>query len=171
MKIVAAVIVVLALASSVALADAAPSTRYFGPGPGYPDLGDKYFYRYYPPSDWGQYGYGTGHMGVGYGPYIYGKYRLDRSAAELRALAPYPVQPKMKRIGYDQVRVYMPENPRVVSMTVNVVADAAVIETGTVSAPPYEIIAHVPAGADVIQVQVNLVDGISAVGYPLIPGY
>jgi hypothetical protein len=59
--------------SAVSIAGSGEPKHYFGPGPGYPDLGDKYFYNHHPPEEWGTYGYGTGHMSLGYGPYVYGK--------------------------------------------------------------------------------------------------
>jgi len=147
--------------------------RYFGPGPGYPDYGSaKYFYNYYPAENWEVYGYGTGHMGMGYGPYIYGGRRTQPTLVDRPDLSMPVLKPKLKWIGGNEVKVTAPKRPESVrQLTVDVLAfNGAVLETGTVATPPFEIIARLPEGATSIRVYMDLTDqGFSAVVYPIVP--
>jgi hypothetical protein len=81
------------------------------------------------------------------------------------------IKPKLKWIGGNQVRVYVPHSPsQVRQMKVDVLAfNGEVIQTATVTNPPYEIIAILPEGATTIRVNVGLCDGFSASAYPIIP--
>lgn len=166
---------VLALAVLVTLpawAGYVEQPRYFGPGTGYPDFGSaSFFYRYYPPNRWGTYGYGTGHAGQGYGPYVYGGRIYEPSLEQRPDLSMPMIKPRLKWIGGNQVRVYAPGSPgRVRQMKVDVLAfNGEVIQTATVASPPYEIIAILPEGATTIRVNLGLCDGFSASAYPIIP--
>lgn len=172
----AAAILTLALVVLFAipvLAGNAETPRYFGPGPGYPDYGSaRYFYNYYPSESWEVYGYGTGHMGMGYGPYIYGGQRTQQTLVDRPDLSMPMVKPRVKWIGGNEVKIAAPSRPgTVVQLTVDVLAfNGDVLETGTVIGPPYEIIARVPEGATSIRVHIALSDqGFSAVVYPIVP--
>ncbi|MEN6520975.1 MAG: hypothetical protein ABFD46_07480 [Armatimonadota bacterium] len=166
-------LVLAVLLTLPALAGNADLPRYFGPGPGYPDYGSaRYFYNYYPSQSWEVYGYGTGHMGMGYGPYIYGGQRGQQTLLDRPDLAMPMVKPRVKWIGGNEVKVAAPSRPgTVVQLTVDVLAfNGDVLETGTVTSPPYEIIARVPEGATSIRVHISLADqGFSAVVYPIVP--
>ncbi len=167
----AGILIVVALAiltSTLAWADADTPTRYFGPGPGYPDNpGSKYFYRYYPPDQWQKYGYGTGHMGVGYGPYIYGGQRPSPGARDAAIYGPSLIIPKFKMVGNSQVMISAP-GVGVTGLTVNVLSfGGAVLQTGYVNASPFEIVANIPDGATVLQIRVDTVSGFRAMGYSL----
>lgn len=160
------------LVSAVAWANRDEPRRYFGPGVGYPDLGSKYFYRYYPPDQWGKYGYGTGHMGLGYGPYIYGGKRVPPAVRDRAEFGFRSVTASFKRVGANQVRVSAPNAGYVTGLTVNVLSYSGdVLETGRVTVPPFDIIAHLPDGANSVQVRIDLVNGYSAAGYSLVPDY
>jgi len=149
----------LALVAPVLAGDVEPQ-RYFGPGPGYPDLSAKYFYNYYPPEKWGKYGYGTGHLGMGYGPYMYGGRRVPSLAEDRPDFGVPALRPALKWIGGNEVRVSAPSGVR--QLTVDVLSfNGAVLQTGTVTSAPYEIIAVLPEGATTIRVRMDLPDGYS----------
>jgi len=166
-----AIALVLALALVVpVLAGQVEPRRYFGPGVGYPDYGSsKYFYNYYPPEKWGTYGYGTGHMGMGYGPYIYGGRKLPPSAEDQANYGLATIRPKLKWIGGNQVLVSAPAGVK--QITVDVLSfSGAVLETGTVVSPPFQIIARLPEGATSIRVRLDLPDsGFSAMAFSIQP--
>ncbi|MBI2842901.1 MAG: hypothetical protein HYX78_05830 [Armatimonadetes bacterium] len=146
--------------------------RYFGPGVGYKDFGSsKYFRTYYPPEKWEKYGYGTGHMGMGYGPYIYSGPRTERPVFDRPDFATPLVKPRLKWIGGNQVRVITPSSAgNIQQLQVDVLAfNGAVLHTGTAVRAPYEIVALLPEGAASIRVRINLVDGFSAVVFPIVP--
>jgi hypothetical protein len=157
----------LLLACGLLWAEGDTPHNYFGPGPGYPDLGSKYFYRYYPPDQWQTYGYGTGHMGVGYGPYMYAGERPSPAERDALAYGPPLVRPQFKRVGNGQVSISVP-GEGITRLTVNVLsASGAVLETGCVNTAPFEIVANLPDGTNSVQVRVDTVDGFRAIGYPL----
>lgn len=171
---------VLVFAGISALAGSVDPPHYFGPGPGYPDYGqnnvfgsggDKYFYSYYPPEQWGRYGYGTGDAGLGYGPYIYGGRTVPQLAQDRPNFGLPVMNPKLKWIGGNQVRITVPPGPGVVTqLRVEVLAwNGGVIESGIIDCPPYEIIARLPEGATNIRVTMGLADGYSTTVVPLIP--
>ena len=172
---IAGVLFVLLLAIMIAMPTRAGNVeppRYFGPGPGYPDYGSAtYFYKQYPPEKWNVYGYGTGHAGMGYGPYIYGGRRTEPTLEERPDLAMPMVKPKVKWIGGNEVRVAIPASPSsITQLKVDVLAfNGAVLESGTVVSAPYEIIAHLPEGATSIRVYTCLADGFSSVVFPVVP--
>lgn len=164
-------LIMLLLVTSAVLAEGGGQQRYFGAGPGYPDYSDKYYYRFYPPDQWGVYGYGTGHMGLGYGPYMYGKYRTIPAERDDYAMSYPPVYPTFKHAGNGSMLVSVPCAPNVRAITVNVLSfRGAILQTGTCTSPPFQIIAHIPEAAASIQVRIDLVDGFTAKGYSLVPG-
>ena len=147
--------------------------KYFGPGVGYPaDVGGDYFYRYMPPREWGTYGYGTGHLGEGYGPLIFPR-REGPSPPGMFDPLPGPLQdappPKVK-VGRGQIRVAMPGNiPGVKSVTVTIVAyNNADLATETRSCPPYVFTFPVMDGVKNVRVRIDYANcGLSATSYPL----
>ncbi len=166
------VLAILIIASLPSWAGNAPPERYFGIGSGYPDYGSaSYFLRTYPEDKWSVYGYGTGFMGMGYGPYIYGGRNTERTLQEEPGLAYRPVTPKLKWIGGNQVQVNVPAPAGAIKqIQVDVLAfNGAVLETGTVVNPPFVIIAQLPEGAASIRVYTSTMDGFSSVVYPIVP--
>jgi hypothetical protein len=153
--------------------------RYFGRGPGYldpardfmsyGDPGAKYFRSSYPESRWGKYGYGTGHLGQGYGPYIFGGRSTSKLVEDRPDHGMPMLRPSLNWIGGNEVRVTAPWSPsQVKTLHVEVVNFVgAVLETGTVSDPPYEIIARLPEGATQIRVSTELSDGLSAASFSI----
>ena len=147
--------------------------KYFGPGVGYPaDVGGDYFYRYMPPREWGRWGYGTGHLGEGYGPLIFPR-RDGPSPLGMFDPLPGPLQdappPKVK-VGGGQIRVAMPGNiPGVKSVTVTIVAfNNADLATMTCSNPPYVFTFPVMDGVKNVRVRIDYANcGLSATSYPL----
>ena len=147
--------------------------KYFGPGVGYPgDIGGDYFYRYLPPNQWGRWGYGTGHLGDGYGPLIFPP-RDGPSPPGMFDPLPGPLQdsppPKVK-VGHGQIRVSMPGNiPGIKSVTVTIVAfNNADLATETRCAPPYAFTFPVMDGVKNVRVRIDYANcGLSATSYPL----
>ncbi|HOM71019.1 MAG TPA: hypothetical protein PLU88_09345 [Armatimonadota bacterium] len=172
---VVGVVFALALVVAVALpvmAGGGEPPRYFGYTSGYPDFGSaEYFREYYPADKWEVYGYGTGHLGMGYGPYIYGGYERNWSAEERPELSMPMLKPKVKWIGGNEVKVTAPKRPDAIEqVTVDILAfNGAVIATGTVTTPPFQIIAQLPEGATSIRVYMDLRDGFSSVVFPIQP--
>lgn len=163
---------VLAIAIPAWSGDVEPP-HYFGSGTGYKDFGSsKYFYSQYPPEKWDAYGYGTGHMGMGYGPYIYGGRGIDRTALERSDYGIPTIVPKLKWMGGTQVRVRIPVDPlAVVKMRVDVLAfNGAVLETAADAVAPFEIVTDLPQGSATVRVHVDLADsGFSATAFPIVP--
>lgn len=178
---IASILAVLLLAASLPVfAGSVEPTHYFGVGPGVPDFGQnnfwdqgssKYFYNYYPPSRWEQYGYGTGDAGMGYGPYIYGGRQVPQLAQDMPDFGLHVMKPNLKWIGGNQVRVTVPAGPGAVTqLRVDVLAwNGAVLQSATVTCPPYEVIAILPEGATNIRVSMGMSDGFNSTVIPLIP--
>ena len=99
--------------------------KYFGPGVGYQsDSGDQ-FRRYFPAEDWGKLGYGTGHLGEGYGPYIYGRRKGPSPPGLFDPLEPAykEAPPPSIKVSNGRIRVGMrPDIPGIVCVTVTIVA-------------------------------------------------
>lgn len=147
--------------------------HYFGPNVGYKDFGSsKYFYKQYPVEKWDIYGYGTGHMGMGYGPYVYGGRKSAPTVLELPDYGMPTIKPNLKWIGGNQVRVTTRPGPAAITgLTVDVLAyNGSVLETATAVAAPFEIIANLPDGAASIRVYMDLANnGFSATVFPIVP--
>lgn len=154
------------------LSDGAGLNRYYGPGVGYPAQTGDYFNRYVPPKEWGQYGYGTGHLGEGYGPYIYGGRNgvsppglFDPLPGAYRDSPP----PKVK-VGRGQVRVSLPSDlPGVTCVTVTMVAfNNAELATQSIARPPFDFVFPVMDGLKNVRVRIDYINnGLSATSYPL----
>jgi hypothetical protein len=146
--------------------------RYFGPGVGYPAQTGDYFRRYVPPGQWGQYGFGTGHLGEGYGPYIYGR-REGPSPPGL--FDPLPgayrdAPPPRIKVKNGKVAVSLPSNlPGVRCVTVTMVAfNNADLATQTISHPPFNFVFPVLDGVKNVRVRIDYEgNGLSATSYPL----
>jgi hypothetical protein len=151
----------------------APLEKYFGPGVGYPtDAGGDYFRRYYPPEDWGKYGYGTGHLGEGYGPLIYPR-RAGSSPPGMFDPLPAPYQnappPKIK-VGGGRIRVLLPKNiPGITCVTVTMVAfNNAELATQSIQQPPFAFDFPVLDGVKNVRVRIDYANrGLSATTYSL----
>lgn len=147
--------------------------KRFGPGVGYPSqIGGDYFYRYLNPRDWGPLGYGTGHLGDGYGPMIFPR-REGPSPPGMFDPLPGPLQdappPKIK-IARGTIRVAMPGNiPGIKSVTVTMVAfNNADLAEQTLCAPPYVFTFPVMDGVKNVRVRIDYEGcGLAATSYPL----
>lgn len=165
-------LLLVTVAALPVLASDLEQKHYFGPNVGYPDAPNaKYFYSYYPPDKWDKYGYGTGDMGQGYGPYVYGGKKSAPTMLERNDFGMPLLRPKLKFLGGNSVLVTPPARPDLVQgMIVDVVAfNGAVLETGTVTGNQ-EIIANLPEGSASIRVYVELANnGFSAQVFPIVP--
>lgn len=145
---------------------------YFGPGVGYPANTGDYFRRYVPSGDWGIYGYGTGHLGEGWGPYIYGN-RHGTSPPGL--FDPLPgayrdAPPPAIKIKHGHVYVTVPESiPGIRCVTVTMVAfNNADLACQTISTPPYQFDFPILDGLKNVRVRIDYCDsGLSATSYPI----
>ncbi len=157
--------------------------KRFGPGVGYPTgtnedsvgftTGDgDYFRRYIPQSQWGTYGFGTGHMGEGYGPYIFGR-RSGGSPPGMFDPLPGTYQdapPPSIKVGRGQIVVKLPNNlPGVRRVTVTVLAfNNAELESQCLEAPPFNFVLPVVDGVKSVRVRIDYVNnGLSATSYAL----
>lgn len=157
--------------------------KYFGPGVGYPSgsggsLNDPYgvsgdYMRKYVPADqWGQMGYGTGHLGEGWGPYIFSN-REGSSPPGL--FDPLPgayrdAPPPAIKIKRGRILVGLPRDiPGIKCVTVTILAfNGAELATQTVSTPPYQFDLPVLDGVKNVRVRIDYCDeGLSATSYPL----
>lgn len=158
--------------------------KRFGPGVGYPtgnpnsnsagfSTGDgDYFRRYIPQSQWGVGGYGTGHLGEGYGPYIFGN---EEGASPPGLFDPLPgtymdAPPPSIKIGRGQIFVNLPPNlPGVRRVTVTMVAfNNAELATQCIEHPPYNFQFPILDGVKNVRVRIDYVDnGLSATSYAL----
>jgi hypothetical protein len=166
-----------ALIASPALGDDIVPRRYFGPGPGYPDYAssqyffgfgsEKYFLRQYPEEQWGIYGYGTGHMGMGYGPYIYGGRNERRTWEDRPDLAMPVIRPKLRWLGGNAVSVKVPSC--VLSTTIEVIAfNGAVLTSEIITTRGTTI--YLPEGATSVRLCMCLpCNGFSAQSFSIIP--
>lgn len=146
--------------------------RYFGPGVGYPSESGSYFRRYIPPESWGRYGYGTGHLGEGYGPYIFG----PKEGASPPGLFDIPppayagAPPPAVKVKHGFVFVTVPNwVPGIRSVTVTLLAyNGAELATQCISAPPYQFKFPVEDGVTNVRVRIDYPNnGLSATSYPL----
>lgn len=146
--------------------------KNFGPGVGYPAETGDYFRRYIPSGEWGKYGYGTGHLGEGYGPYIYSR----RSGSSPPGLFdPLPgayrdAPPPSIKVGRGTINVAIPSNiPGIQCVTVTMVAfNNADLAVQTISTPPYQFTFPVMDGVKNVRVRIDYVNnGLSATSYPL----
>ncbi len=146
--------------------------HYFGPGVGYQnDSGDQ-FRRYFPREDWGKYGYGTGHMGMGYGPYIYSPREGGPPAGLFDPLEPAykDAPPPSIKVRDGNIRVAFPSNiPGIACVTVTVVAfNNAELLTQSMQGPPYVFNFPVVDGVKSVRVRIDYRDsGMSATSYRL----
>lgn len=155
--------------------------NYFGPGVGYSTpsgaFGDywnagDYFRRYVPREQWGIFGNGTGHLGQGYGPYIFSP-RDGPPPPGLNDPLPGtfagPPVPKFKA-SRGQLYVTLPgnlEGVRQVSATI-VAFNGAELCTVCVQQPPWTLHLPILDGSKTVRVRVDYADnGLSATSYPL----
>jgi len=146
--------------------------NYFGPGVGYQTNNGDYFRRYIPAHQWGQYGNGTGHLGDGYGPYVFGRRdgpsppgMFDPLPGAYRDAPP----PKIK-VGHGQIRVSLPSDiPGITCVTVTLVAfNNADLDVKSIKCPPFAFVFPVPDGVKSVRVRIDYVNnGLSATSYPL----
>ena len=146
--------------------------KNFGPGVGYPAETGDYMRRYVPSGEWGTYGYGTGHMGEGYGPYIYSR----RSGGSPPGLFdPLPgayrdAPPPTIKIKRGTINVALPSNiPGIQCVTVTMVAfNNAELAVQSISEPPYQFAFPVMDGVKNVRVRIDYINnGLSATSYPL----
>lgn len=146
--------------------------KFWGPGVGYPtDAGGDFFRRYYEPKDWGRFGYGTGHLGEGYGPLIYGRRSGETPPGMFDPLpAPYRDSPPPRiKISSGRIRVSLPDLPGVRCVTVTVVAyNNADLAIQTLQCPPFAFDLPVLDGVKNVRVRIDYANkGLSATSYPL----
>ncbi|MHB9037561.1 MAG: hypothetical protein ACYC64_12915 [Armatimonadota bacterium] len=148
-------------------------TQHFGSGVGYPtQLGADYFHRYIPSGQWGKYGYGTGHLGQGYGPYVFPDLKKGPPPGMFDPLpGEYDNAPPPKiKVSRGTIRVGLPGNiPGVRCVTVTVLAfNGAELCSQTLSCAPYAFNLPVLDGAKNLRVRIDYVNnGLSATSYPL----
>lgn len=144
----------------------------FGPGVGYPSETGDYFHRYIPPEDWGKYGYGTGHLGMGYGPYIYPRGDGPSPPGLFDPLPEYyrDAPPPSIKVKHGVITVGVPSYiPGIRSVTVTVLAfNGAELATQCISQPPYKFTFPVLDGSKNVRVRIDYINnGLSATAYPL----
>lgn len=149
-----------------------PQQKFFGPGVGYPtDAGGNYFRRYYPPNQWGTYGYGTGHMGQGYGPMVFPD--KDRNTSGMFDPLPPAYQdspPPRIKISGGHIKVMLPRNiPGIRCVTVTMVAyNNADLCQKTLQAEPFAFDFPVMDGVKNVRVRIDYDGaGMSSTSYPL----
>lgn len=163
------------------LSNGAGNPNYFGPGVGYgapsgqfgnyENQGD-YFRRYVPPGQWGNLGNGTGHLGEGYGPYIYSPRNGPPPPGindPLPGTFSGPPPPRIKVAG-NMVKVCLPKNMQGVrQVTVTLVAfNGADLVEGCIQHPPWIIALPVMDGIKTVRIRVDYCNnGLSATSYPL----
>ncbi len=156
--------------------------KYFGPGVGYPAGNGNYGYPYgvsgdfmrkYVPSDqWGELGYGTGHLGEGWGPYIFSN-REGSSPPGL--FDPLPgsyvdAPPPTIRVKHGRIVVGMRGDiPGIKCVTVTILAfNNAELAVQTLNKPPYKFDFPVMDGVKNVRVRIDYVDeSLSATSYPI----
>lgn len=156
--------------------------KYFGPGVGYPAGGGNFGYpygvsgdfmrKYVPAGQWGQLGYGTGHLGEGWGPYIFSNRQGSSPPGLFDPLpgsytdAPPPYI-KVKR-GHIYVNLRN-DIPGIKCVTVTVLAfNNAELAAKTINKPPYKFDFPVMDGVKNVRVRIDYVDeSLSATSYPL----
>ena len=146
--------------------------KWFGPGVGYPTESGDYFHRYIPPEDWGKFGYGTGHLGEGWGPYVFSR-RHGPSPPGLSDPLPgayTSAPPPSIKVKRGNIRVAMPSDvPGVRCVTVTILAfNNAELATQSLQCPPFVFNFPVLDGCKNVRVHIDYVnDGLSATSYPL----
>ena len=146
--------------------------KSFGPGVGYQsDNGDQ-FRRYIPADEWGRFGYGTGHLGEGYGPYIYGRRKGPSPPGLFDPLEPaYKEAPPPRiKVSNGRIRVAMRNDlPGVTCVTVTLVAfNNAELACQSLKCPPFNFDFPVMDGCKSLRVRIDYNnDGLSATSYPL----
>lgn len=164
------------------LSQGAGLNHYFGPGVGYPmpdtknglypNAGGDYYRRYIPPQQWGKFGYGTGHLGTGYGPYIFAPKEGPSSPGMFDPLpgSYHAAPPPTIRVKRGCINVSLPGNiPGIKCVTVTVLAfNNAELVTRSISCPPYKFSIPVMDGCKSVRVKIDYVNnGLSATAYPL----
>lgn len=157
--------------------------KYFGPGVGYPGgfdgpagnpygVGGDYMRKYVPADQWGKMGYGTGHLGEGWGPYIYS----NRDGASPPGLFdPLPgayMDAPAPAIKIDNGHIYVSmqnDIPGIKCVTVTILAfNEAELACQTIDRPPYKFCFPVMDGVKNVRVRIDYCDsGLSATSYPL----
>ncbi len=146
--------------------------RYFGPGVGYDTGPNTYFPRYFTPQEWGRFGYGTGHLGMGWGPYVFGNQNGQSQPGmfdppmEAYKAAPPPVI----RLRRGEVRVGLPDRlPGVKCITVTLLAyNGAELSTQVLTCPPFKFCFPVMDECTSVRVRIDYNDnGFSSTAYPL----
>ncbi len=156
---------------------------YFGPGVGYPSgngdsfgspygVSGDYMRKYVPAEQWGNFGYGSGHLGEGWGPYIWG----NRSGASQRGMfdpLPQPYNeapPPSIKIKRGHILVGLPKDiPGVKCVTVTILAfNGAELCSDSKQSPPFAFDLPVMDGVKNVRVRIDYVnDNLSATSYPL----
>lgn len=147
--------------------------KYFGPGVGYPaQVGGDFMRRYIPSEKWGQFGYGTGHLGDGWGPYVFGN-REGSSPPGLFDPLPEAYDtaiPPAISIKHGRVFVALRNDiPGIRCVTITMLAfNGAELATQSVSKPPYQFDFPVLDGVKNVRVQIDYCnEGLSATSYPI----
>jgi len=146
--------------------------KTFGPGVGYPSESGDQFRRYIPQNEWGRYGYGTGHLGEGYGPYIYGRRKGPSPPGLFDPLEPAykEAPPPTIKVSNGRIRVGMRNDlPGVTCVTVTIVAfNNAELVTQSLQCPPFNFDLPVMDGVKSVRVRIDYNNaGLSATSYPL----
>jgi hypothetical protein len=155
------------------LSKGAPLEKYFGPGVGYPtDVGGDYFRRYYSPNQWNRYGYGTGHIGEGYGPLIFPDRNKPTPPGMFDPLPPAyrDAPPPRIKISNGRIKVMLPRNiPGIRCVTVTMVAyNNADLCVQTLKCEPFAFDFPVMDGVKNVRVRIDYEGaGMSATSYPL----
>lgn len=147
--------------------------KYFGPGVGYPaEVGGDFMRRYIPSEKWGQFGYGTGHLGEGWGPYVFGN-REGSSPPGLFDPLPEAYDtavPPSISIKHGRVLVGLRNDiPGIKCVTITMLAfNGAELATQSVSKPPYQFDFPVLDGVKNVRVRIDYCnEGLSATSYPI----
>jgi len=146
---------------------------YFGPGVGYPaEVGGDFMRRYVPSDQWGQMGYGTGHLGEGWGPYVFS----DRDGPSQPGMFdPLPgayreAPPPVIKVKHGRILVGLPSDiPGIRCVTVTILAfNGAELYAQTINSPPFKFDLPVIDGVKNVRVRIDYCDtGLSATSYPL----
>lgn len=156
---------------------------YFGPGVGYPSgngdsfgspygVSGDYMRKYVPPEAWGSMGYGTGHLGQGWGPYIWGN-REGPSPPGMFDPLPQPyltAPPPSIKVKNGHVLVRLPGDiPGIKCVTVTILAfNGAELCSQSKQSPPFAFDLPVMDGIKNVRVRIDYVNaGLSATSYPL----
>ena len=145
--------------------------NYFGPGVGYPSESGDFFRRYFPPEQWGRFGYGTGHLGMGYGPYIYDTGNANAPGLNDPLPEPYwDAGPPSIKVSKGRVRVAIPSKvPGIRCVTVTLLAfNGAELCCQSKSQAPWVFDLPVMDGLKNVRVRIDYANnGLSATSYPI----